>query len=131
MPALTDAPASPGQEVADPWSRLQAFSAALKRGETRDALAAARDACLAAPNMAEAHYAYGQAWMAEGKPERAEQAFAIAAKLRPGFADAWVNYGLARYAQGAIDDAKILQQRSRPEVNSDGGGYLAALSDGS
>jgi Flp pilus assembly protein TadD len=103
MSALTE----PKIEVdPDPWSRLQAFSAALKRGETHEALTAARDACLAAPNMAEAHYAYGQAWMAEGRPERAEQAFAIAAKLRPGFADAWVNLGLARYAQGAVDDAK-------------------------
>ena len=44
--------------------------------------------------------------MAAGKPARAEQAFAIAAKLRPNFADALVNYGLARYAQGAVEDAK-------------------------
>jgi tetratricopeptide (TPR) repeat protein len=82
------------------------FSRALGRGETQAALEAARDACLAAPSMAEAHYAFGQAWMAAGKPARAEQAFAIAAKLRPNFADAWVNFGLARYARGAIDDAK-------------------------
>ncbi len=86
--------------------RLRDFSAALRRGETQAALAAARDACLAEPNRAEAHYAFGQAWMAAGKPARAEQAFAIAAKLRPGFADALVNFGLARYAQGAVEDAK-------------------------
>ena len=93
-------------------ARLRAFSEALKRGETRAALEAARDACLAEPNRAEAHYAYGQAWIAEGKPARAEQAFANAAKLRPGFADAWVNYGLARYAQGAIGDAKVAMGRA-------------------
>ena len=133
MSFLTDAPAPLAPESAvdaDPWSRLQAFSTALKRGDTHEALAAARDACLAAPNMAEAHYAYGQAWMAEGKPERAEQAFAIAAKLRPGFADAWVNLGLARYAQGAVDDAKrcmvhaLRAQPGHPAAT----GNLAALS---
>ena len=87
-------------------AKLSDFSNALQRGETQAALEAARDACLAAPNMAEAHYAFGQAWMAAGKPERAEQAFAIAAKLRPNFADAWVNLGLARHARGAVEDAK-------------------------
>src|SRR5271155_4294506 len=92
--------------------RLRAFSEVLQRGETQAALEAARDACLAEPNRAEAHYAFGQAWMAKGKPERAEQAFAIAAKLRPGFADAWVNLGLARYAQGAVEVAKRCMVRA-------------------
>jgi tetratricopeptide (TPR) repeat protein len=96
----------------DADARLRAFSAALWRGDTRAALEAARDACLAEPNRAEAHYAYGQAWTAAGKPERAEQAFANAAKLQPGFADAWVSYGLARYAQGAIGDAKVAMGRA-------------------
>jgi len=96
----------------DANGRLRAFSEALQRGETQAALEAARDACLAEPNRAEAHYAFGQAWMAAGKPARAEQAFAVAAKLRPGFADAWVNYGLARYAQGAIGDAKVAMGRA-------------------
>ncbi len=96
----------------DPLARMRDFSSALKRGDTQAALEAARDACLAAPNTAEAHYAYGQAWMAAGKPARAEQAFAIAVKLRPGFADAWINFGLARYAQGSVDDAKIAMTRA-------------------
>jgi len=87
-------------------ARLHDFSAALERGDVQAALEAARDACLAEPNRAEAHYAFGQAWIAAGQPARAEQAFAVAAKLRPGFADAWVNLGLARYAQGAVEDAK-------------------------
>ncbi len=86
----------------DANARLRDFSAALARGDAQAALEAARDACLAEPNRAEAHYAFGQAWSAAGKPARAEQAFAIAVKLRPGFADAWVNFGLARYAQGAV-----------------------------
>jgi tetratricopeptide (TPR) repeat protein len=78
MPSLTDAVEPLEQEIAvkaDPWSRLQDFSGALLRGETFAALEAARDPCPAAPNMAEAHYAYGQAWRARGKLERAEQAF--------------------------------------------------------
>ena len=98
--------AGAGATRPDASEKLRAFSDALRRGETQAALEAARDACLAEPNRAEAHYAYGQAWMAAGKPARAEQAFAIAAKLRPSFADAWVNLGLARYAQGAVYDAK-------------------------
>ncbi|MFO1027783.1 MAG: sulfotransferase [Acetobacteraceae bacterium] len=86
--------------------RLRDFSVALQNGDAQAALAAARDACLAEPNMPEAHYAFGQAWTAVGNPSRAEQAFATAIRLRPNFADAWVNLGLARYAQGAIEHAK-------------------------
>ena len=63
-----------------------AFSDALRRG-TRAALEAARDACLADPNEAGQCYAYGQAWMADGKPARAEQAFAVAIKLRQNFSN--------------------------------------------
>ena len=96
--------------------KLRDFSEALRRGDTQAALEAARDACLAEPNRAEAHYAFGQAWMAAGKPARAEQAFATAAKLRPGFADAWVNFGLARYAQGAVEDAKRAMTRALQAV---------------
>jgi tetratricopeptide (TPR) repeat protein len=91
---------------------LRDFSDALRRGDTPAALAAASDACRAQPDRAEAHYAYGQAWMAAGKPARAEQAFGFAIKLRPTFADAWVNYGLARYAQGNVEDAKIAMSRA-------------------
>jgi Flp pilus assembly protein TadD len=90
----------------DALARLRDFSAALRRGDAQGALEAARDACLVEPNRAEAHYAFGQAWMAAGKPTRAEQAFAVAVKLRPSFADAWINFGLARYSQGAVEDAK-------------------------
>jgi tetratricopeptide (TPR) repeat protein len=86
--------------------RLRDFSAALRQGNAQAALAAARDACLAEPNMAEAHYAFGQAWIAAGEPARAEQAFAVAIRLRPNFADAWVNLGLMRYSQGAVEHAK-------------------------
>jgi tetratricopeptide (TPR) repeat protein len=87
-------------------ARLRDFSAALRHGNAQAALAAARDACLAEPNMAEAHYAFGQAWIAAGQPARAEQAFATAIRLRANFADAWVNLGLARYGQGAVEHAK-------------------------
>ncbi len=61
--------------------RLRDFSAALRHGNAQAALAAARDACLAEPNMAAAHYAFGQAWIAAGQPARAEQAFATAIRL--------------------------------------------------
>jgi Tfp pilus assembly protein PilF len=86
-------PPSGGAMTVGLTPRIRDFSEALRRGDTQAASEAARDACLAEPNRAEPHYAYGQAWVAAGKPARAEQAFAIATKLRPGFADAWVNYG--------------------------------------
>ena len=100
---------SPADDVAyqkDGLERLRDFSAALRRGDAHAALEAARDACLAEPNRAEAHYAFGQAWVAAGNQARAEQCFAVAVKLRPDFADAWINYGLARYSQGAVEEAK-------------------------
>jgi hypothetical protein len=77
-PSPTDVVGPLEQETAvkaDPWSRLRDFSGALLRGETFAALEAARDAYIAAPNTAEAHYAFGRAWSARDKPERAEQAF--------------------------------------------------------
>ena len=90
----------------DALEKLRDCGEALRRGDAPAALAAERDACLADPQRAEAHYAFGQAWISAGKPARAEQSFAIAVKLKPGFADAWVNLGLACYSQGAIEDAK-------------------------
>jgi tetratricopeptide (TPR) repeat protein len=70
------------------------------------ALKAASDACHAAPNRPEAHYAYGQAWSALGNHPNAERAFAAALQLAPRWPEAWINYGIARYRQGHIEDAK-------------------------
>jgi len=50
--------------------------------------------------------------MALDQPARAEQAFAAAIQLAPGWADAWINYGLTRYRQGNIADAKTAMQRA-------------------
>ena len=100
-------------------SSAQAAAVALHRyaghaaaGDAHAALHAASDACHAAPDLPEAHYAYGEAWAALGEPARAEQAFAAAIRLRPGWADAWINLGLARYRQGAIDDAKTAMRQA-------------------
>lgn len=73
---------------------------------------AASEACHAAPDMPEAHYAYGQAWLALGEAGRAERAFAAALQLKPVWADAWVNYGLARYRQGSVEDAKTAMRQA-------------------
>ena len=91
---------------------LQRFARHAAAGEARAALHAASDACHAAPDLPEAHYAYGEAWAALGEPARAEQAFAAAIRLRPGWAEAWVNLGLARYRQGAIEDAKLAMRQA-------------------
>jgi Tfp pilus assembly protein PilF len=91
---------------------LRAYVAHVARGEIRQALNAVSEACHAEPELPQAQYAYGEAWLALGEPARAEQAFAAAVRLRPAWADAWVNYGLARYRQGAIEDAKTAMRRA-------------------
>jgi Flp pilus assembly protein TadD len=83
----------------------------LARGAVQAALRAASEACHCAPDDPRAHYVYGQAWLAHNQPARAEQAFAAAIKLAPQFADAWINYGIARYRQGAIEDAKTAMRQ--------------------
>jgi tetratricopeptide (TPR) repeat protein len=81
-------------------------------GAVAAALRMASDACHAAPDRAESHYAYGEAWLAAGEPARAEQAFATALRLASNWADAWVNYGIARYRQGATEDAKAAMRQA-------------------
>lgn len=73
--------------------------------DKRAVLQAASEACHAAPHLAEAHYAYGEAWRALGDHARAEQAFAAALQRAPGWAEAWVNWGVARYRQNDIEGA--------------------------
>ncbi len=90
---------------------LKAAVEQLARGEVQAALVAASEACHRAPNDPRAHYVYGQAWLGHNQPARAEQAFAAAIKLAPQFADAWINYGIARYRQGAIEDAKTAMRQ--------------------
>jgi Tfp pilus assembly protein PilF len=91
---------------------LKAAIAHLARGETQAALGAASDACHAAPESPQAHYAYGQAWSALGRHDNAERAFAEAIQIKPDWADAWINYGIARYQQGAIEDAKTAMRQA-------------------
>jgi tetratricopeptide (TPR) repeat protein len=91
------------QSPADAAARdLRRFAAAREAGDFHAALRAASVACYAAPHLAQPHYAYGEAWAALNEPARAEQAFAAALQIAPRWADAWVNYGLARYRQGAV-----------------------------
>lgn len=90
---------------------LAAAVAHLARGEAEAALRAASEACHEAPRQPQAHYVYGQAWLALNEPARAEQAFAAAIQLAPDWADAWINYGIARYRQGAIEDAKTAMRQ--------------------
>ena len=87
----------------------------LNVGDAEASLIAASEACRRADPPA-AHYAYGQAWAALGQHARAEQAFAEAVRLAPRWADAWVNYGVARYRQGAIEDAKTAMRRRSPSI---------------
>jgi Tfp pilus assembly protein PilF len=95
-----------------PTALLETSIAALAQGDIQAALIAASDACHAAPNLPQAHYAYGQAWLALDQHANAERAFAAAVQLAPGWPDAWVNYGLARYRQGHIEDAKTAMRQA-------------------
>lgn len=84
----------------------------LAAGDFHAALYAASDACHADPDDAEAHYAYGQAWLGLNQAEKAEHAFATAIQRAPAWAEPWVNYGVARYRQGAIHDAKTAMREA-------------------
>jgi tetratricopeptide (TPR) repeat protein len=90
---------------------VHAAASLLAEGKAQLALRAASDACHHAPQVPQAHYVYGQAWLAVNDPARAEQAFAAAIKLAPRFGDAWINYGVARYRQGGIEDAKTAMRQ--------------------
>jgi tetratricopeptide (TPR) repeat protein len=82
---------------------LHAAVSHLALGDLQAALHAGSDACHRDPKLATAHYVYGQAWLALGRPAEAEQAFAGALLLEPNWADAFVNLGIARYRQGALE----------------------------
>jgi hemolysin-activating ACP:hemolysin acyltransferase len=97
---------SASRQNADCNAFLKAAIEKLTQGDAQGALHAASDACHCAPHEPKAHYAYGQAWLALNDPARAERAFADAIRYDPAWADAWVNYGIARYRQGHIEDAK-------------------------
>lgn len=101
-------------DVADPqalgdaslFSRmLREAVTALASGRTEVALHAASEACHEAPNQPEPHYAYGQALLALNYPLEAKQAFGAAVRLRPDWADAWLNVGVASYRLGEVDEA--------------------------
>jgi tetratricopeptide (TPR) repeat protein len=85
---------------------------ALQAGDPDASLQAATLACEAEPARAEAHYAQGQACAALRDHAGAAASFGQAARLKPGWADAWVNLGLARYAQGGVEAAKACMRQA-------------------
>jgi Tfp pilus assembly protein PilF/hemolysin-activating ACP:hemolysin acyltransferase len=97
----------------------------LTQGDAQAALRAASEACHCAPHEPKAHYAYGQAWLALNDPARAERAFADAIRHDPAWADAWVNYGIARDRQGHVEDAK----RAMREALARQPGHSAAIAN--
>jgi tetratricopeptide (TPR) repeat protein len=94
-----------------PVSFLRAAMSLLALGDAAAALQAASDGCHRGAHLPQAHYLYGQAWLAVNDPAKAERAFAQAIALSPTWADPWVNYGVARYRQGAIEDAKAAMRK--------------------
>jgi tetratricopeptide (TPR) repeat protein len=81
-------------------------------GDLAGALAAAREAAMAAPDAPVPYYAQGEICRQLGDDAGAVLAFAAAVQRAPGWADAWVNLGLARYAQGAVWPAKIAMREA-------------------
>ena len=104
--------ARPTAAVHGTGSSLETAILLLSRGDPDGALRAASEACHDDPQQPQAHYVYGQAWLALHKPAQAERAFAEAIQLAPDWADAWLNYGVARYQQGATDDAKVATRQA-------------------
>ena len=96
----------------DPAPFLHAAIAFINLDKLNDALWAASEACHRAPQHAQAHYVYGQAWLRLNEPAKAERALAEAVRLAPAWPDAWVEYGIARYRQGAIEDAKTAMRQA-------------------
>ena len=84
----------------------------LAQGDHAGALRAASEACHIAPQLPQAHYAYGQALTALGDHPQAEQAFATALQLEPNWADAWVSYGVERYRQSDTDAAIVAMRQA-------------------
>jgi Tfp pilus assembly protein PilF len=101
---------TPSEQAAQRF--LQAYLSFVKAGDQQAALHCASEACHAAPQLAAPHYAYGEAWLAVNEPARAERAFAAALQINAGWVDAWINYGIARYRQGAIEDAKTAMRQA-------------------
>jgi len=85
---------------------LSRYIALREAGDLAAALQAARDAAAAEPELPEAHYAVGEAAMALGDNALAVDGFAAALRLAAGWPSAWINLGLVRYRQGAVDIAK-------------------------
>jgi Tfp pilus assembly protein PilF len=107
------APLAATESLLDQAGPLIALAAArLDQGDARAALFTASEALHRAAHLPQAHYVYGQAWTALGNHGHAERAFAAALQLAPAWADAWVNYGIARYRQGAIEDAKTAMRQA-------------------
>jgi tetratricopeptide (TPR) repeat protein len=91
---------------ADPQAALRRCLALRAACDLPGALEAARAACASAPGMPAGHYAVGELCAALGDEAGAVAGFADALRCAPGWADAWVNLGLARYRQGAMGSAK-------------------------
>jgi tetratricopeptide (TPR) repeat protein len=103
--------------------------ALLALDDAKAALAVACEASQRAPKPPHAHFAHGQAFAALGLDDQAEKAFATAAQLQPLWAEAWVNYGVALYRQGRIEDARLAMVRAlaADPRNAAAAAYLASL----
>jgi hypothetical protein len=89
--ALMATGSDPSAMAQDPTPFLRAFASLTSQGDRHAAPQATHDACRAALHLVWPHCAYGQAWLGMDALARAEQAFATAVRIAPGWADAWIN----------------------------------------
>ena len=90
----------------DPAPAVGAAMSLLALGRADAALAAAEEARRRAPYLPQTLFMYGQTMLALNHAREAEEAFTAVLQKAPAWADAWVQCGVARYRQGAVEGAK-------------------------
>ena len=111
-------------QAASPKDPTPFLGAAISLLALKNPQAALTQASLASwrnPQLPEAHYVAGQAHAALGDAANARRAFSAALRLRPVWADAWVNYGLAAYRDGSVEEAIRAMRRAQIAEPNHGG----------
>ncbi|MGE0552377.1 MAG: tetratricopeptide repeat protein [Gemmatimonadales bacterium] len=89
-------------------------------GDADGAIAAYRDALVADPALAPAHFNLGQLYRNLGRHQEAADCFSEATRLRPAAADAWLNLGVSLEQLGELPRALDAFRRADQIAPADG-----------